>query len=105
MGVVGIPSTGNEAERQPELGALDIRAPCSGDPAASVIATPGIVAVSISPAMGASLHAHPELEICARTRSHVGGVHALGPRVLACIEVLSSYGGCILATHHRHSLI
>ena len=37
------------AERQPQVSALDIRAPCSGGPAASVIATPGIVVVSISP--------------------------------------------------------
>ena len=50
-----------QSANPPELSALDVRAPCSGVTSASVIAAPGIVAVPISPVMGASLHAQPEL--------------------------------------------
>ena len=57
------------AERQPQVSALDVRAPCSGVPSASVIVAPSIVAMPISPVMGASLHAQPELTF-AHARVH-----------------------------------
>ena len=64
-----IPALGMQPSAKPQLGALDVRAPCSGVPAVSVIAAPGIVAVSTSPVMGASLHAQPELRF-AHARVH-----------------------------------